>query len=505
MSESRTENVKKNIFFSYIGTAITAIFSVACRTIFVYKLGADYLGVSGLFTNVLGVLSFTELGIGSAIVFALYKPIAESDREKIKSLLALYKKAYQLVALVVTLIGIMILPFLGALVNTNIPIFEIRIYYLVFLFNTVSSYFVSYKTSYVSALQMEYVVTNITTIATIITNIFQIILLLLGWDYLGYLLVAAVIGLIQKIVTVCYLNIKFPILTERHLLSLDSETKSSIWKNVKALIIHKVGDVSVNQTDNIIISAFVSTAAVGLLSNYTTLNTLISTFTNKFFGSFTASFGNMLAKESVEKQRKIFETYDLLGFWIYGFVLIAFVTLSQPFITLWLGSKMLLDNATVILYFISLYLAGMTFIPYNFKIAAGRFNEDKWVAFIQAITNLVVSIAAIKLIGLPGIFVGTIISRMIVVIVRPYIVFKYVLKESPRRYFVRLTFRSLLAFLLCYLMWILKAIVLPQVTILNFAELCILTALIPNMVFIVVFGKSEAFKDILQRINWRNK
>lgn len=281
---------------------------------------------------------------------------------------------------------------------------------------------------------------------------------------------------------------------------MDSETKSSIWKNVKALIIHKVGDVSVNQTDNIIISAFVSTTAVGLLSNYTTLNTLISTFTNKFFGSFTASFGNMLAKESVEKQRKIFDTYDLLGFWIYGFVLIAFVTLSQPFITLWLGPNLLLDNATVILYFVSLYLAGMTLIPYNFKIAAGRFNEDKWVAFIQAITNLVVSIVAIKIIGLPGIFVGTIVSRMIVVIVRPYIVFKYVLKESPRGYFVRLTFRSLLAFVLCYFMSMLRNTLFSHVTILNFFELCVLTALVPNFIFAMFFGKTDAFKDILSRV-----
>lgn len=505
MSGSRTENVKRNILYSYLGTVLTSVFSVICRTIFVYKLGAAYLGVSGLFTNVLGVLSFSELGIGSAIVFALYRPIAENDSEKIKSLLALYKKAYQLIALVVTTIGIMILPFLGVLVNTNIPIFEIRIYYLVFLFNTVSSYFVSYKTSYVSALQMEYIVTNTTTVGIIITNVFQIILLLLGGDYLGYLLIAAFIGLIQKIATVCYLNIKFPILSEKNVKELDRDTKSLIWKNVKALIIHKVGDVSVNQSDNIIISAFVSTTAVGLLSNYTTLNVLVSTFTNKFFGSFTASFGNMLAKESVEKQREIFDTYDLLGFWIYGFVLIAFVTLSQPFITIWLGSNLLLDDVTVVLYFVSLYLAGMSFIPYNFKIAAGRFNEDKWVAFIQAITNLVVSIATIKLIGLPGIFVGTIVSRMIVVIVRPYIVFRYVLKESPRKYFIRFIIRSLLAFALCYLMWMLKSIMFSRITIMKFVELCVLTVLIPNIVFCVIFGKTKAFRDILNRIKRRGK
>lgn len=500
METSRTDYVKKNIIYGYISTIISSGFSIVTRTIFVYVLGAQYLGVSGLFSNVLGVLSFTELGIGSAIIFSLYKPIAENDNEKIKSLLALYKKAYRIIAFIVTLIGITIIPFLDYLVNSNIPMNEIRIYYLIFLFNTVSSYFVTYKTSYVSALQKEYIVTNTTTIGTIATNTLQIILLVAGGNYLSYLLIAAIIGLLQKILTVLYLNIKFPILTEKNIKQLDEATKNSIWKNVKALIIHKIGDVSVNQTDNIIISAFVNTTAVGLLSNYTTLNTLISTFTNRFFSSFTASFGNMLAKDSVEKQREIFDIYDLLGFWIYGFVLIAFITLSQPFITIWLGKKLLLDDFTMILYFISLYLAGITFIPYNFKVAAGRFDEDKWVAFVQAITNLVISIIAIKVIGMPGIFVGTIISRMIVVIVRPHIVYKYVLKQSTLKYYIRLTIRTCIAFAICFLMWQIKKFIFVENSIWRFIILCILTVIIPNLIFLIIFVRSEAFKGIIKKM-----
>lgn len=500
---SRTEYVKKNIFYGYVGTIVTSFFSIICRTIFVYTLGASYLGVSGLFTNVLGVLSFSELGIGSAIVFALYKPVAENDNEKVKSLLALYKRAYQVIALIVGIIGVLIVPFLGYLVNTDIPMSEIRVFYYIFLFNTVSSYFVTYKTSYVTALQKEYIVTNTTTIGTIVTNIFQFILLLLGGNYLEYLLVAAVVGLLQKIATVFYLNKKFPILTEKNITQLDEETKRSIWKNVKALIVHKIGDVSVNQTDNIIISAFVSTTAVGLLSNYTTLNTLITMFTNKLLGSFTASFGNLLAKEDLEKQRDVFDTYDLLGFWVYGFVLIAFVTLAQPFITLWLGKKLLLDDVTMILYFVSLYFAGMTFIPYNFKVAAGRFNEDKWVAFAQAVTNLIVSVVAVRIIGLPGIFVGTIVSRMIVVIVRPYIVFKYVLLVSPSKYYATLTIRTIIAFSLCLLMWKIKEIMLSTVTIPRFAMMCVLVLVIPNLIFVLLFRKKRAFGDIIKRIKRR--
>lgn len=503
MKESRTYNVKKNIFYGYASTIITSLFAIICRTVFVYTLGARYLGVSGLFTNILGVLSFSELGIGSAIVFALYKPIADEDSEMVKSLLLLYKKAYRVIAIVVVAIGLAIIPFLRYMVNTDIPMSEINIFYLIFLFNTVSSYFVSYKTSYVTAIQKEYILSVTTTIGTITTNIIQIIFLLVGGQYLGYLIIAALVGLIQKIVTVIYLNKKYPILVEKNVKPLGKDVKSGIWKNVRALIIHKIGDVSVHQTDNIIISSFVSTTAVGLISNYTVLNSLIASFTNKFFSSFTASFGNMIAKESVETQRHIFDVYDLLGFWIYGFVMIAFITLSQPFITLWLGKELLVDNVTMILYFVSLYLAGLTFIPYNFKVAAGKFNEDKWVAFVQAIVNLVVSIVVVKAIGLPGIYVGTIVSRMIVLIVRPCIVFKYILNTSCVRYFIHLVLRSALAFCLCAVLWRIEGLIMSQITIARFVLMCIVTLLVPNAVFLLIFGKTEAFKDIISRLRRR--
>lgn len=500
MEKTRTEYVKKNIIFGYLSTIAVSIFSIICRTVFVYKLGANYLGVSGLFTNVLGVLSFTELGIGTAINFSLYKPIAENDTNQIKALLRLYKKAYRLIALVVTIIGISLIPFLQYIVNTDIPISEIKIYYIVFLFNTVSSYFVTYKTSYVSALQKEYIVTNTSTLGSIIINIFQILLLLLGGNYLEYLLIAAFLGLLQKIGTVYYLNKKFHILIEKDGGSLDPLARRNIWTNVKALIIHKIGDVSVNQTDNIIISTFVNTTAVGLLSNYTTLNTLITTFTNKFFSSFTASFGNMIAKDNIEKQKKIFEIYDLLGFWIYGFVLIAFITLSQPFITLWLGEKLLIDNLTMCLYFFSMYLAGISFIPYNYKIAAGKFEEDKWIAFIQAIVNLIISIISVKIIGLAGIFIGTILSRIIVVIIRPYIVYKYILKDKVINYFIRLTKRTILASVLCVVLWKIKSFLLLKVTVIRFILMGIIVVMVPNIVFFLCFRNQEAFKDILNRI-----
>lgn len=500
---SRTAYVKRNVFWGYLSTIFLTIFSLINRTVFVYYLGAGYLGISGLFTNVLGILSFSELGIGTAINYSLYKPIAENDAKKINSLMHLYKVAYRVIALVVTGIGLILFPFLKYLVNTDIPMPQIQIYYLIFLFNTVSSYFVTYKTSFVSALQKNYIVTNTNTIGSVATYIVQIMLMFLHCNYLVYLLAQAVIGLGQKIGTVVYLDYKFPILKNKKAEPLDSETKKGIWINVKALIFHKVGDVVVHQTDNIIISAFISTTTVGLISNYTTLTTFVSKFTNTLFNSFTASFGNLISKENKAHQEQIFNAYDLLGYWIYGFVFIAFITLSQDFITLWLGKSLLIDNTTMVLFFASIYFEGITLPIYNFKVAAGRFNEDKWVAFVQALINLIVSIAAVKIIGLPGVYVGTIVQRLVVVVVRPYIVYHYVLEKPVLSYYMKFLFRTAIIICIGILMWNIRSVIMTTVTISRFILIVAITAVIPNLILLVIYGKTAMFKYIVSKIRNR--
>lgn len=501
--DSRTKNVIKNVIYNYTGNIITSILAIICRTIFIYKLGVEYLGVSGLFANILGVLSFSELGIGTAINYALYKPVAKGDKNKILALLSLYKKAYRIIALVVSAIGLAFIPFMKYLLNTDIELNEIYIFYLIFLFNTVSSYFVNHKTTYVYAIQKNYILTNIYTISVVITNIIQIALLIVGGGYVHYLLCAAIIELLQKIIMVKFLNKKYPILTEKNNEKLLTSEKKEIWKNVRALIVHKIGDISVHQSDNIIISAFISTATVGKISNYTTISGMVATFTNGFFNSFTSSIGNLIAKENEERQYEVFREYDLLGFWVFGFVFIAFTTLTQSFITIWIGHKMLVDGYTMFLYFFSAYLASMTLIPYNFKVAAGKFDEDKWVAFAQAIVNIVVSIWAIKIIGLPGVYVGTIVQRLIVVIVRPYIVYKHVFKRNVLEYYKSSIVRVIILLIVFAIMSIIKQKVLVRISIIRFMLMMILTVIIPNICFYIIYGNTELFKNIISRLKRR--
>lgn len=422
---SRSKNTMRNVIWGYVSQMITFVAKFISRTVFIHYLGANYLGVSGLFTNVLGVLSFTELGIGAAMNYALYKPVAVQDHEKIKSIMRLYKIAYRVVAITIFVSGLLLTPFLKYIIKNPGNIGNIYIYYFIILFDTATSYLITYKFSIVYAEQKNYILTNISTIFMIISTIIQIVVMVLFKSYLLYLICGSVSGVITKIIWSVYIDKKYPYLSEKAQ-PLDGAEILGIRKNVLALFIHKIGDVCVHQTDNILISTFVSISVVGKISNYNYIITTVSGFLTIIFSSVIASLGNYIAIENKEKQNEIFKIYRFVGFWLYGFCALTYFCLFQPFITLWAGAEWCVDDLTIALICLDKYFVGHRVVAGNFKTAAGVFDKDKWVAFCQAIINLVVSIAMVKLVGLPGIYIGTVVQGFLPTLVKPYIICKYI-------------------------------------------------------------------------------
>lgn len=498
--KSRTEYVTKNIFWGYIGNIASMILSFVSRTAFIYIIGITYLGVNGLFTNVLGVLSFSELGIGTAMNFSLYKPVAEQDTEKIKSLMCLYKNAYRVIAGIITGLGLALLPFLPYIIKGGEGIEHIPLYYLIFLFNTVSSYFVTYKYGLIYAEQKGYLLTNIDSVCRFFIVLLQIIALFLFRNFLVYLLAQAIAQLIQKIFTAVYINKMYPYLSDKNVQKLDKEEKQSIKTNVKALIVHKLGEISVYQTDNIIISAFISVTLVGLVSNYTMLLTTVSGFLTIVFNSFTAGFGNLIATESKETQKKLFNVYHFLGFWLYGFTTICFIVLIQPFITLWLGSDKLIDTLSMMLIMVNQYFVGQRTTLNNFKTAGGVFNPDKFISILQSVINLGVSITLVYFIGLPGVYIGTVVQGLTSNIWRPVIVYRTMFQESAAGYFKDFTKYLLTTAGAAAIMLLISSAVLGTLTLLRFALMALLTAVIPNALFFVLFRKNESFLFLSAKI-----
>lgn len=497
---TRLKMTAKNAFWSYFSMGASFVLQFISRTVFIYYLGEGYLGINGLFTNVLGVLSFAELGIGTAINFSLYKPVAEHDVDKIKSYMYYYKWAYRAIALIVCVLGIALIPFLDILVTDPGNVGNITVYYCVYLFNTVTSYFVSYKYSLVNAEQKNYIYTNVNLVITASTTVIQIISLVIWKNFLVYLLVAAGFGVFQKIFVSIYFDKLYPYLRDKNVKKITKDEKNTLVSKVKALVIHKIGDVSVHQTDNIIVSAFVSTKMVGLLSNYNLIISTVSSCINILFNSVTGSLGNMVATETKEYQYQIFKKYRFIGFWFYGFTAIALSILMSPFITLWIGDRMVVDTLTINLIVLDYYMIGQRICLNNIKSAAGVFEPDKYVALLQAVVNLITSILFVKLIGLPGVYVGTIIQGALSSILKPILSYKILFGKSSWYYFIdsiRYGSAVLFAYIICLFF---SKRIMAEITIMNFGIMIILVAVIPNVIFMLIFHKNEEFKYLFEII-----
>lgn len=501
---SRTQNAIKNAFAGVISKVLNLIFAFVARTVFIYVLGDTYLGVNGLYSEILMFLSVAELGFGSAMTFAMYKPVVDNDRKKIIQLLCFYKKIYRIIASVIVVLGLCTVPFLNYIVKGAewLSYRELVLFFLVYLFNTFIGYFVSYKYTYLNALQKNYVQTNIDTVIATVTYIVQIIAIVVFKSFWGYLLINSFVLLCSRLFIIIYLDIKYPILKEKASVPLDNKTKKTIYEEVRGLAVHQFSSVAVHSTDNILIS-MVSGAGVigvGLISNYNLIMRGVLGFVEILFNSVTSGFGNLAATSSSKKFCEVFREINFVNFWIYGFCSIALWILVPPFITIWIGADKLVDNMAFTLIIVNCYLQGQSTAYNNARIAKGNFNKDKGWAFAQAITNLVVSVIAAKYLGLVGIYIGTVASRLVYVMFRPYSTYKFLFEESSIEYYKKLLqyFINVIIAALLTKLCVIKLV--STITVLSFVVMMFIVLIVPNAVFLILNCKSEEFAICRNRI-----
>lgn len=497
----RIQQAKKNIAFGFVSNFVILFMNFLQRTIFILILGQTLTGVNSLFSGILSMLSMAELGIGSALNYSLYKPVANKDYEKIKSYMLFYKKAYRVIAAVITIIGLALTPFLKYLVKNpgDNTIQELTVYYLIFLFNTVSTYFVAYKYSLVNAEQRNYIQTNITTITKIVTVVVQIVVLLVTRNFLIYLLAQAAVELLQKIFVSRYLNRLYPYLCEKKVQKLEKEETAVIITKTKALMCHKIGDVARLQTDSIIISSFIDVGVNGIVDNYNYVITYVANFVNIIFNSVLSGFGNLVATESKEKQYEVFKVYRFFACWLYGFATVGFWYLLTPLIgNLWLNDEWVIGQGIVTLILIDFYFKGGRVVLANFKIAAGVFEKDRYLALIQGGVNLVLSIGLVQVIGLSGIYVGTVVSGLMANVVQPLIVYHDCFERKAISYFTdSLKYLCVIVGITLLLLPV-KAAILQEVTFLRFLGMAVVITLVYNGVFWLAFGRSGEFRYLFQ-------
>lgn len=413
----RSTNSIKNAITAMISNIVTILIGIVSQAIFIKTLGTEYLGINGLFTNIISMLGIVELGIGSAIIYNLYEPIAKKDENKIKSLMNFYKKSYRIIAIVVFILGLSIMPFLNTIIGNISVDINIKFVYLLFIIDVVASYLLTYKRSILYANQKTYI-TNIVHIGyLIIMNLLQIGILLVFKNYIMYLLIKIICRVLENIIITIIANRRYPYIKAKNAEKIDRTVQKDIITKVKGLLFHKIGTFAVLGTDNIIISKFLGVATVGLYSNYNMIIQAVSNLFLQIFDSLTASVGNLLVESNKEKSYKIYKNMLMANSLLFTFAATEIICLIEPFIKIWVGEQYLLPGIVLVILVINFYIQGMRKTCLVFKMAAGVFHEDRYYPIAEAIINIVISIILGKLIGLPGVFIGTIISSLPVILI----------------------------------------------------------------------------------------
>lgn len=407
----RTKYSIRNSVTSFITNIVLLVTTLISQRIFIDILGIEYLGLNGLFSNVLTMLSLFELGIGSAIIYNLYKPLAKGNKEEVKSLTLFYKKSYNIVILVMFIAGLLVLPFVPLIASTKLPI-NIYIVYLLYLIHTLTSYFIAYKRSLIIADQKVYILNIIHMIYIIILNALQILVLFVTKNY--YLYIGIKIGCVflENIIISIVANKMYPYLLDKNIKKLSDNVRSDIITKVKALFIHKLSAVIKYGTDSILISVFFGLTMVGVYTNYYYILYSVTLIFSGIVSSASSSVGNLLLEKDLDKRFLIFKRIKFLNLYISIFTATCILIISQDFIKLWVGDKYLLTFFTLIILVINFYQDMMRTSFLTFKDAAGIWVEDRMIPVLEIVINIISSIILLKLFGIVGVFLGTIVSSI---------------------------------------------------------------------------------------------
>ena len=495
----RTKNSIKNIVTQFISNVIVLLLLFIGQAIFIRTLGIEYTGLNGLFSNILTVLNLFELGIGSSITYNLYKYIKNNDKETIKSIMLFYKKSYNIISLLIFLFGLLLIPFLNFIVEVNVDI-NLYVIYILFLISTVATYFNNYKRNLLVASQKNYLVNIVSIIYSILVNGMQIIILLLTKNYYLYLIIKIVFIILENITINIFTNKLNPYLKEKNVKKLDKKIKDDIISRVKALIIHKAAGAVTYGTDNILISIFLGITTVGLYTNYNYIITAVKKLFLNLVAGLTPSVGDLLIENNKEKNYETYSRIRFLNFWLSTFTSTCILILTEPFIKLWIGEEFILNKTVLIVLVINYYEIMMRNSITIFKDAAGIWREDRFIPLIQIFVNLGSSIILVLLIGLPGIFLGTLICHLIQWFYSfPKFVYKRLFDKRITQYIKEIIFH-LLVLLIIVITTYLVNLYSPNI-IVSF----VISIVIPNSILLLLFRNNNYFKFYLNLLKKKYK
>lgn len=497
---SRVKNASRNIFFGVLNKCVSILGPFIMRTIILYKLGAEYVGLSGMFTSLLQVLNFAELGFANAIIFSMYKPIVEKNEKKICEITNYLRKIYKIISIVILIIGIILLPFLKKFVSGDVPN-DINLYilYCIYLVNLISGYFLfAYKSSVLLAYQRNDVDSFIQMVGNLVMYLFQAILLLKFKNYYLYVICLPLCTIAVNIWRSYKVKKLYPNIHPYG--KIDIELKKDIKKKVISLAGHKIGLPITNSIDSLVVSAFLGLTVLSIYDNYSYVFQALGTILTICYTSITPIVGNSIVVESIDKNYDIFMKLSFLNLWVVSWFSICMMLLYQNFMYLWVGNKYLLSYLNVIFLSVAFFIAYMRFITTTYKDACGMWNEDRLKPYVICFSNLILDIIAIKYLklGVSGVILTTLFLRAFVAI--PWetaVLFNKYFKFGIHNY-IKLVVKWSIIFIISALgcIYLSNTLIGDNYSFISFVERVIIAAIVPNLIFLLLNYKSNYLKSI---------
>ena len=498
----RSINSIKNAVIAIITNIITVLVGVVTQALFLKLLGDEYSGINGLFTTILSMLAIVELGFGSAIIYHLYKPVHDGDKESIKSLMEFYRKTYNVIAGFILLLGFLVMPFIHVIVGeVNIPD---NLYFIFFLYivDVVVSYLLTYKRSILYADQKTYIMNLVHIGYLVFMNAIQICLLLVYQNFIVYLFIKILFRFLENLVITLIANRRYPYILDKDIKPIDPEIKTDIVTKVKGLFFHKIGSFVVMGTDNIIISMLLGVKMVAVYTNYRLIINALNDLLSQVFSSLTASVGNLLVEDNHSHNYTVYKRLYLLNSWICMWTTTCVFCIASPFIGLVYGKKYIIPMIVLLVICLNFYITGMRRVYAIFKEAAGIFHEDRFVPIIESIINIVASVILVLLTrkyglvyGLLGVFTGTIISSLVLYLYSfPKYVYLTIFKKHFGEYIKELLKHVMLAFITLGITYYVTTLVVVDNFFLQVVINSCICILVPNIIYLVIFFRSNDFR-----------
>lgn len=492
--QQRVKNTLRNGLVGTISQFFVIIIGFILRAIFIKTLGQEYLGLNGLFTDILSIMSVTELGITSAITFALYKPVYENDTDSITSLMHLFRKAYLLVGTLILIVSIILLPFLQLFIKDfTLNIYDIRFYFMLFSINTVLSYYLGFNRIILFAKQRNYVVIWTDFSFKIILSVTQIVLLIVYKNFYYHIISMLVYTIITNFIIGRIAYKENPYLKDKPK-KLNPELKQKLIHSLKYLSISTLIGVGVLGTDRIIISSLIGISILGIYSNYSMIIQQVTTLFTTLLNGVTASLGNLIAEGDQTKVLKVFKIYNFTYYLVASFTCISLYVLLTPFIRdIWLSNEYQMSQIIVTVIVFNSYMFFLRQPIWQFQNTAGIFKEYLPYSILEFFINLIISIFGALQFGIIGVFFGSFFAYIISWAGQSYKLHKHILKESVMLYYFQQIQFIVLMMIELGIVLLLTYFINPTNLYVSFGLKIIWVTFIPNTINYLIFRQTEEF------------